>query len=150
MRPILLMLPVAMLPACQQAAPKSASVEHAWVRLPAVEGRPGAAYFTLHGGPVDDRLMSISSPQAIKSEMHDMSMAGGIMKMAAIDAGLAVPAKGNVTFESSGKHVMLFDISPKVAPGGKMTLSFAMASGEKLEAEADVVAAGGDEPNHGK
>ncbi len=150
MRRIYVMMTLVTLSACQQAAPKTASVEHAWVRLPAVAGRPGAAYFTLHGGPVDDRLMLVSSPQAIKSEMHDMSMAGGIMKMAPIDAGLAVPAKNDVTFESSGKHVMLFDISPKILPGGKMTLIFAMASGEKLEAEADVVAAGGEEPLHGK
>lgn len=150
MRYIYAMIPLAMLAACQQAAPKAASVEHAWVRLPAVEGRPGAAYFTLHGGPVDDRLMAVSSPQAVKSEMHDMSMAGGVMKMAPIDAGLAVPAKDSVTFESSGKHVMLFDISPKVAAGGKVTLTFAMASGEKLETQADVIAAGGEEPHHGE
>ena len=150
MRRIYLMMPFVMLSACQQAVPKSASVEQAWVRLPAVEGRPGAAYFTLHGGPVDDRLMSVSSPQAIKSEMHDMSMADGIMKMAPIDAGLAVPAKSSVTFESSGKHVMLFDISPKIASRGKMALTFTMASGEKLEAEADVVPAGGEEPYQGK
>ena len=150
MRRLFVIVPLAILAACQQAAPKAAGVEHAWVRLPAVEGRPGAAYFTLHGGPVEDRLMSVSSPQAIRSEMHDMSMAGGIMRMAPINAGLAVPATSDVSFESSGKHVMLFDISPKVTPGGKMTLNFAMASGERLEAEADVVAAGGEEPHHTK
>jgi len=112
---------------CQQAAPKAASVDHAWVRLPAVPGRP-------------------ASPQAIKAEMHDMSMDGGIMKMAPIDGGLAVPANGEVAFDSGGKHVMLFDISPKALPGGKMTLTFTMASGQKLETEAAVIAAGDEEP----
>ena len=146
MRPIALTLPLVALAACQQAAPKAASVDHAWVRLPAVAGRPGAAYFTLHGGPVDDRLMAVGSPQAVRAEMHDMSMAGGIMKMAPIEGGLAVPAKGGVTFSSGGKHVMLFDISPKVSPQGKMTLTFAMASGEKLETQADVISAGDEEP----
>ena len=144
-----LFLPLVMIAACQQAAPKAASVEHAWVRLPAVAGRPGAAYFTLHGGPVDDRLMAISSPQAIKAEMHDMTMDGGLMKMALIEGGLAVPAKGEVTFDTGGKHVMVYDISPKVAPGGKMALTFTLASGATLEAQADVVAAGGEEP-HGQ
>jgi copper(I)-binding protein len=131
---------------CQQAAPKAASVDHAWVRLPAVPGRPGAAYFTIHGGAVEDRLMAVASPQAIRAEMHDMSIAGGIMKMAPIDGGLAVPAKGEVAFDSGGKHVMLFDISPKALPGGKMTLTFTMASGQKLETEAAVIAAGDEEP----
>lgn len=131
---------------CQQAAPKAASVDHAWVRLPAVSGRPGAAYFTVHGGAVEDRLMVVASPQAIRAEMHNMSMDGGIMKMAPIDGGLAVPAGGDVAFDSGGKHVMLFDISPKVLPGGKMTLTFTMASGQKFEAEAAVIAAGDEEP----
>lgn len=140
-------LPVLLaLAGCQQAAPKAASVDNAWVRLPAVTGRPGAAYFTIHGGAVEDRLMAVASPQAIRAEMHDMSMEGGIMKMAPIDGGLSVPAKGEVAFTSGGKHVMLFDISPQALPGGKMTLTFTMASGQKLETEAAVVAAGDEEP----
>lgn len=146
MRQIALTLLLLALAGCQQAAPKAASVDHAWVRLPAVAGRPGAAYFTIHGGAVDDRLMAVASPQAVRAEMHDMSMDGGIMKMAPIDGGLAVPAKGDVAFESGGKHVMLFDISPNALPGGKMTLTFTLASGQKLEAEAAIVAAGDEEP----
>ena len=146
MRHLSLILPLVLLVACQQAAPKAASVDHAWVRLPAVADRPGAAYFTLRGGPVADRLMTISSPQAIRAEMHSMSMDGGMMKMAPIEGGLAVPAKGEIAFSTGGNHVMLFDISPKVTPGTKMTLTFTMASGERLEAQADVVAPGGEEP----
>ncbi len=134
----------ALLAACQQSAPKAASVEKASVRLPAVAGNPGAAYFTLHGGPVDDRLMSISSPLAIKAEMHDMAMKGGMMSMAAIDGGLDVPAGGTVSFASGDKHVMLFDISPKVTAGSKMPLVLGFASGAKLEIQANVVAAGSD------
>lgn len=146
MRLFSIALPLVALTACQQAAPKAASVDHAWVRLPAVSGRPGAAYFTVHGGAVEDRLMAVSSPLAVRAEMHDMSMAEGMMKMSPIDAGLAVPAKGDVKFDSGGKHVMLYDISPSVLPGGKMTLTFTMASGQKLETEAAVIAAGDEEP----
>ena len=147
MRRLASIVPLVVLAACQQTASKGAEVDHAWVRLPAVVGRPGAGYFMLHAGPVDDRLMSVSSPQAIRAEMHDMSMKDGIMKMAAIDGGLAVPARGTVTFDSGGKHVMLFDISPNVKPGGTMTLRFSMVSGGMLEAQAKVIAAGDEEPN---
>ena len=145
MRHFVLMPMLLAVAGCQQAVPKAASVDSAWVRLPAVAGRPGAAYFTIHGGAVEDRLMEVGSPQAIRTEMHDMSM-DGVMKMAAIEGGLAVPAKGEVAFTSGGKHVMLFDISPQALPGGKMTLTFIMASGQKLETEAAVVAAGDEEP----
>lgn len=147
MRHFALILPLIALGACQAEPPKAAGVDHAWVRLPAVAGRPGAAYFTLHGGATEDRVMSVASPQAVKAEMHDMTMAGGVMKMQAIEGGLALPAKGEVAFAPSGKHVMLFDISPKATPGTKMTLTFTLSSGQKLETEADVIAAGGEEPH---
>jgi periplasmic copper chaperone A len=134
--------------ACQQAVPGAARVEGATVRLPAVAGNPGAGYFTLHGGPVDDRLMSVSSPLAVRSEMHDMKMGDHMMmSMSVIDGGVALPAGGLVRFSSGSKHLMLFDISPKVAAGGKMPLVLAFASGAKLQTDAEVVAAGGPSPS---
>jgi periplasmic copper chaperone A len=135
------------LAACQQAAPKATSVESAMVRLPAVKGNPGAAYFTLKGGPVDDRLMAVSSPLAVRAEMHAMAMNGGQMNMAPIDGGLAVPAKGRIAFETGGKHVMLFDLSPKVSAGSKMPLTLSFASGATLDVQADVVAPGEEAPH---
>jgi periplasmic copper chaperone A len=133
--------------ACQQAAPKATRVEAATVRLPAVKGNPGAAYFTLKGGPVDDRLMAVSSPLAVRAEMHAMAMGEGQMNMAPIDGGLAVPAKSRIAFETGGKHVMLFDISPKVTAGDKMPLTLSFASGTMLETQADVVAPGEEAPH---
>lgn len=128
------------------AAPKAAHVDAAWVRLPAVSGNPGAAYFTLTGGPAIDRLMTVSSPLAVRAEMHDMAMKGGMMSMAPLDAGLEVAQGGTVTFAPGGKHVMLFDISPKAIAGGKLPLTFSFASGATISAEADIVAAGGEAP----
>jgi periplasmic copper chaperone A len=135
-------------------APKAAHVDAAWVRLPAVSGNPGAAYFILVGGPVADRLMAVSSPLAVRAEMHDMApstgsgqgMKGGMMSMAPLDAGLDVPAGATVTFAPGGKHVMLFDISPKAATGGKLPLMLSFASGATTNAEAAIVAAGDEAP----
>ena len=148
MRTILsLFAATALIAGCQKPAPKAAHVDHAWVRLPAVAGNPGAAYFTLTGGPVAERLMTVSSPLVIRSEMHDMTMKGTMMSMAPIDAGLDVPAGGAVSFAPGGKHVMLFDISPKAVVGTKLPLVLSFASGATLKAEAEVLGAG-DEPPH--
>jgi periplasmic copper chaperone A len=130
------------LTACQSTPPKAQSVEKAWVRLAAVPANPSAAYFTLNGGPVADRLMTVTSPLAIRAEMHDMAMKGGMMSMGAIEGGLELSAGGVISFAPSGKHVMLFDVSPKVVAGGKMPLHFSFASGATLDADADVKAAG--------
>lgn len=133
----------AMVTGCDQA-PETMFVTDASVRLPAVSGRPGAAYFTLNGGPTEDRLISVSTPLAVKAEMHDMTMAGGVMRMSPIEGGVLLPAGGKVAFESGGKHVMLYDISPKAQAGGTMPMQFRFASGATLDAEAKIVAPGGE------
>lgn len=141
MRSAAICLSVLALTACT-AEPKAMSVDQAELRLPAVQGRPGAAYFTLRGGAVDERLMSVSSPLAIRAEMHDMKMDGSLMKMEAIEGGLDVPAGATVEFASGGKHVMLFDISPRVQAGDKVPLTLNFASGTTLSTEARAVAPG--------
>jgi periplasmic copper chaperone A len=133
--------------ACGAAHDKT-NVAKPWVRLSAVSGNPSAAYFTVNGGPVADRLMSVTSPLALRAEMHDMKMANGMMTMDAIKDGVAVPAKGEIAFAPEGKHVMLFDVSPKVAVGSKMPLTLTFASGTKLDTEAEVLAPGSGGPGH--
>ena len=44
--------------------PKDVTVDHGWVRLPVVAGRPAAAYFTLHGGKQGAILIAVSSADA--------------------------------------------------------------------------------------
>jgi periplasmic copper chaperone A len=117
-------------------------VSDAQISLPAVAGRPGAAYFTLNGGEKDNRLLQISSPQIIRTELHESKMANGVMSMTAIEGGVAVPSGGTVKFEPGGKHAMLFDINPAVKAGGKIKLSFTYADGRVIEADAAVKAAG--------
>jgi hypothetical protein len=135
---------VASLSACQAAETK---VDGAWVRLPAVTGQPGAAYFKVQGGKQADTLVAVSAPFAIRTEMHE-SMKGdhGMMSMEPVK-DIPVPAGGAVTFEPGGKHVMLFSVGPNVKPGDTVPLTLAFASGRKIEAPAKVVGAGDPAPN---
>ena len=123
---------------CEQA---QLGVEDAWVRLPAVSSRPGAAYFTVKGGSDATSLLAISSPAAVRSELHEMKHEGGMMTMAPIK-DVAIPAGGTVKFEPGGKHVMLFDLSPEVRAGGKIPLRLAFANGKTIEVEAELRAPG--------
>ncbi len=141
MRHILLPLAVLSVSACD-AKPAVQKVEDATIRLPAVPGNPGAAYFKLSGGAADDRLISVTSTQSIRAEMHDSVMEGGMMKMKPIQGGLTVPAGGMVVFKPGGKHVMLFDINPKIKKGDAVPLTLTFASGQKMETRAQAIGAG--------
>lgn len=128
----------AALTGCQQA---ELGVDDAWVRLPAASGRPGAAYFTIKGGAQTTSLVAVSSPAAIRTEIHEMKQEGAMMTMAPVK-DVPVAAGGRVEFKPGGKHVMLYDLSPEIRAGGTMKLRLAFADGKAVEVDAAVRAAG--------
>lgn len=134
----------AVLAGCQQ---KELAAEDAWVRLPAVQGRPGAAYFTVKGGAQATTLLAVSTPAAIRTEIHEMKHEGGMMTMAPLK-DVPVAAGAQVAFAPGGKHVMLFDISPDVRAGTRVPLRLSFADGKTLEVQADVRAAGDTHESH--
>ena len=144
MRRVAGIVAVALLSACQ---PAETQVDGAWVRLPAVSGQPGAAYFTVRGGNRADTLVAVSAPFALKADMHE-SMKGdhGMMSMAPVK-DIPVAAGATLAFEPGGKHVMVYSVGPNVKAGDTVPLTLAFASGKKIEAPAKVVGAGDPAPD---
>ena len=126
-------------------APPQASVDGGYVRLGAVPRSPAAAYFTVHGGPADTTLLSVSTDVAIKAEMHQSMSAGGMSTMKPLDM-LPVPARSEVRFAPGGKHVMLFDVNPGVKPGRYITLVFVFSDGRRIAKAVPSIAAGAPAP----
>jgi copper(I)-binding protein len=132
------------LTACSAAPTADGPVTDAWVRLAAVEGNPAGGYFTLHGGDTDNQLLDVTSPKVASIELHESRMENGMMQMAHLDKGLAVPAKATLSFAPGGMHAMLFGIAPEVKPGSKILLTFRYAKGDPVNVEALVKAPGED------
>lgn len=130
---------------CHRQPAAGLTVTGAWVRLPAVAGRPGAAYFTVQGGTAGDRLTAVDSPSAERAELHEGGMKNGMMTMRPLrDVG--VPGGGSVVFAPGGNHAMLFGIDPALRSGGTLPLRFRFASGATRTAAAKIVAAGDPAP----
>ena len=126
--------------------PRVIEIEDAWVRMPAVPTRPGAAYFTIEGGPADTTLVNVSADFAIRAEMHEsMSGSGGMASMRPVTR-IAIPAAKEVKFAPGGLHVMLFDVNPKIKPGAIIVLTLTFADGQRVKAKARVIAAGDPPP----
>lgn len=128
-------------PPVKEAWDKSpATARNAWVRAAAVPGRPAAGYLDIKGGGQPDTLVAITSP-GLRIEMHSMSMAGGIMKMAKLDT-VAVPAGATVAFAPNGNHLMIFGMAgPPKTPLKTLVLTLVFSSGAKLSTHAEVRAA---------
>ncbi len=141
--PLLVAMAVA-LPGC--AAEKQLFISDAWVRLAAVEGRPAAGYFTVHGGPADTTLVSVTTDVATRTEMHESrTTQGGGMAMDAIRQ-VPVPALQEVRFAPGGKHIMLFNLNPSVKRGGSVILTFTFADSTRIQQKAWVIAANDPAP----
>ena len=143
MRPVLVTALAACLAlsACQQSGEQQLSVDEAWVSLPAVKGRPGAAYFTLTSSNEPTKLISVTSPRFERSELHDSKMHNGTMSMRPM-AGAVFPKGGVLTFEPGGMHAMLFGVDPKLMPGDRIPLTFTFDPLPPVTVEAEVRAPG--------
>lgn len=144
-RLILAALPLSLLAGCGAETPAKVAVADAWVRLPAVAGRPGALYFELKGGAEPVRLVAVDAEGAGRTELHETARVSAMMTMRRLD-GVDVPVGEALRFAPGGRHVMLFDLAPSLASGGRTRITVRFAKGEPLTAEARIVAAGADGP----
>jgi hypothetical protein len=136
-----LLLTLLALPACDRGneAPR-VEVDDAWVRLPAVKGRPGAAYFRLEANSRPMHLVSVSSPQVRRIELHESGGEGSKAKMTKLENPFF--ERNTMEFRPDGRHAMLFDIAKGVKPGDKITLTFTFDPAPPVTIEAVAKAAG--------
>lgn len=127
-------------------SPPRLDVEDAWVRLPAVPGRPAAAYFTVEGGPEPRTLHRVTADYAVRAEMHETMSRGGHTAMRPIES-VRIPAGQEVRFEPGGRHVMLFDLDRRAVPGATTLLTLIFDGNMRLYRKAYIVPAGADAPN---
>ena len=129
---------------CDQGPPPGPAVEaeDAVVTLPAIEGRPGAAYFTLRTNNDPMRLLSMASPKVQRIEPHETREENGVSKMAPIKDG-SFPSAGELEFRPGGRHAMLFGIDPALKAGDRIPLTFTFDPAPPVTVEAEVRGPGG-------
>jgi len=129
------------LAACGGAGPAPPPGPTATVRLAAVPGRPAAGYFQLAVQGDRGALVSVTSPRAGRIEMHEtMNMAN----MSTMRALSSIPVRDGETlsFAPGGRHLMLYDLGPGAAAGGRIDLVLHFERGDPVTLTAAVVAAG--------
>lgn len=81
----------------------------------------GAGFVTISNSGSADRLLGVACTCSQNAEMHSMSMDGGVMKMRKLDA-IEVPAKGTVSLEPGGMHLMLVGLKSPLVDGQQVPL----------------------------
>lgn len=130
-------------PPCGTSAqtPSKASpvvVTNAWIREAAVSQPATAAYATL-ANPTDSPLTLVAADVegAGVVELHEMKMSGDMMGMVKVTS-IIVPARGTVELKPGGLHLMLFQRTRALEPGGTAVITFRFADGTTAAARAEI------------
>jgi len=128
---------------CGAVYAQGVEVKDAWVRA-TVSGQKATGAFMKITAKEGAKLIASSSPAAGVTEVHEMKMDGGVMKMRAVEGGLDLPAGKAVELKPGGYHVMLMDLKAPLGADSTvpLTLTFKDAKGveSKLELKLPVSA----------
>ena len=122
------------------------TIRQPWSR-PAQAGMNGAGFFTVvNAGKTPVTLRSVDTPAAAKAEIHQSSMANGVMSMRRLDNGVVIPAGGQIAFAPGGYHLMLIGLKAAQAQGQKVPVTLIFDSGRKMRVDLAVQLAAPGEP----
>jgi copper(I)-binding protein len=111
----------------------------------------GGGYLTItNNGAADDRLVSVSTPLAGTSQIHEMKMEGDVMKMNELPDGLAIPAGESVSLAPGGYHLMFMGLTGPFVEGQSIavTLTFEKAGTVEVQLPVGSPAAKGPAMGH--
>jgi hypothetical protein len=122
-------------------------ITQAWSRATPGGAKVGGGFLTIENkGTAPDRLVGVTSDAAGKVEVHEMSMANGVMTMRPVEGGLTIAPGKTVTLAPAGFHLMLLDLKAPLVQGQSVpaTLTFEKAGPVKIS--LDVLGVGAKGP----
>lgn len=132
---------VAMFAASPQAASaQSATVvaSDAWMREAPANRSESAIFVVLENTGADARsVVSASTTIAEKTELHNMTMDGGMMKMTPVKA-IELKARAKTELKPGSFHIMLFGLKEKPAAGASVPVTLTLDNGQTLAVSATV------------
>ena len=131
---------MALLGLFSSGASAQTTAKDAWVRATVFQQKTTGAFMELTSAQ-GARLLSVATPLAAQTEIHEMKMAGDVMRMAAV-SGVDLPAGVPVPFQPGGFHIMMMGLKAPLQPGTvvPLTLTLRGSNGkvETVEVQAPV------------
>jgi periplasmic copper chaperone A len=124
----------------------SLHIAHPWSRATPHGAAVAAGYLVIENrGAAVDRLVSVSVPAevAARTEMHEMAMQDGVMKMRPLPRGVEVAPGFSMKFEPGGLHIMFVGLKRSLAKGDRFKATLAFEQAGSVEVEFVVEAMGG-------
>jgi copper(I)-binding protein len=135
--------------ATQPAKSGTIVIEQAWTRATPPNAPVAGGFLTIrNNGNRADRLVSVTSPDADRVEIHHMSMDGGVMRMRKLTDGLPIGAKAVMTLKPGGYHLMFIGPKRRLVEGDTVTATLRFEHAEAREVRFEVRPIGSAAPHH--
>jgi copper(I)-binding protein len=124
----------------------SLTIKDPWARATPKGAPVGGGYVTIiNNGSEPDRLIGASLADAGRVEVHEMSMAGGVMKMRPVTDGVEIKPGETVALKPGGYHMMFLNLRGPLAQGEMVdgTLMFQNAGTVQVKFKVESIGAMG-------
>jgi copper(I)-binding protein len=122
-------------------------INHPWSRATPAGASVAGGYMKIQNtGDKPDRLLGGTWGDGGKVEVHEMSMANGVMTMRPLAAGLQVPAGGSVELKPGGYHIMMMGVTAPLKDGTRVKGTLVFESAGTVAVEYAVGPLGGPAP----
>lgn len=118
-------------------------IDHPVIRVASPVSKTGAGYLTItNTGKTPDRLLSVTTTAAARSDLHGTVQRGNVMQMRARASGVPVPAGARISFSPGSLHVMFIGLTLPLPEGRriKARLHFEKAGSVDVEFKAQTAA----------
>jgi periplasmic copper chaperone A len=130
----------------------SLHIEHPWSRATPQGARVGGGYLVIENrGSTADRFVSASAEFAGRTELHEMAVTDGVMRMRPLANGVEIAPGMTAKFEPGGLHIMFLDLKRPLEKGDrvKATLNFEKAGAVEVVFVVEAMGSGSGHSNHG-
>ena len=125
-------------------------ITQAWSRATPGGAKIGGGYLTIENkGATPDRLIGGSADVAARVQLHEMTMADGVMKMRPVEGGLTIDPGKTVKLAPSGYHLMIMDLKSPLKQGDKVPVTLEFEKAGKVAVTLDVEGIGSQGPGGG-
>jgi hypothetical protein len=131
-------------------------IGHPWTRATPPAAKVAGGYLTVtNNGRQPDRLLSASFTQSGVTEVHEMAVVNGVMRMRELPKGLEIKPGETLTLAPGGYHLMFIDLKQGLKEGENIrgVLVFERAGRMEVEFKVEPIGKQGgshDHHNHGK
>ena len=118
---------------------KNINISEVWARSSFSMAKSAAAYLTIRNDSRElEQLISVKSPIAQKTEIHQIQYENDVMKMSSINK-IDIPAKSTTVLKPGGKHVMFFGLNSPLEEGSHFPLILEFDKAGKVEIMVNVL-----------